>query len=160
MRLRRIAVLVACALAPINLFGCGDVDVVTASYANLQEAREAGAISRGWMPEGLPPGAHDIREAHGVDTNRRWALFSFPPAERPVLERLLERGETSLMGEVCDVPGRLEWWPVLLRGTLDDEQIRSAGLRAYRAADGNLLFAVNWKQGRAYYWTPPSGDRP
>ena len=50
-----------------------------------------------------------------------------------------------------DIPGRIEWWPVILRGTLDAERIQATGLRAYRARSGGLVFAVNWKQGRAYY---------
>ena len=140
---------------------CRDIDVVTASYATLDEAAEAGAVDRGWVPKGLPPGTRDIREGHDLDSNRRWALFSFPTTEAPALQRLLEPTEMSLDGQVCDAPGRIEWWPVLLRGRLDAERIRAAGLRAYRSADGSLLFAVNWNQGRAYYWTPASaGGRP
>jgi hypothetical protein len=45
---------------------------------------------------------------------------------------------------------------VILRGTLDGERIRATQLRAYRAREGNLIFAVNWNQGRAYFWTPPA----
>ena len=140
---------------------CRDIEVVTASYSTLEEAADAGAVDGGWIPKELPPGSHDIREAHDLDSNRRWALFSFPTNEAPVLQRLLEPTEMSLEGQVCDAPRRIEWWPVLLRGQLDAERIRAAGLHAYRSADGSLLFAVNWNQGRAYYWTPASaGGRP
>jgi hypothetical protein len=51
-----------------------------------------------------------------------------------------------------DVPGRIEWWPVQLRGRLDEERIRATGLRAYHSTDRALVFLVNWSQGRAYYW--------
>lgn len=136
--------------------GCRDLDVVTASYATLQEAQQAGAVERGWLPPGLPAGTFDIREAHSTDTNRRWGLFSFPPEGSSSLRRLLEPTEASLAGQVCDAPGRIEWWPVLLRGELDEERIRAAGLRPYRTTDGTLLVAVNWSQRRAYYWTPAS----
>ena len=30
---------------------------------------------------------------------------------------------------------------------------KATGLRAYRARDGELLFVVQWNQGRAYYWS-------
>ena len=36
---------------------------------------------------------------------------------------------------------------------LDHDRIMATGLEAYAAREGNLIFAVNWKQGRAYYWT-------
>jgi hypothetical protein len=140
---------------------CRDIDVVTASYSTLKEAEQAGAVERGWMPGGLPSGAYDIREAHDLDTRRRWALFSFPPTEAAMLRRLLQPTEMSLEGQACDAPRRIEWWPVLLRDRLDADRIRAAGLHAYRSGDGSLLFAVNWNQGRAYYWTPASaGGRP
>lgn len=139
---------------------CRNIDVVTATYSTLADAREAGAVARGWLPNGLPAGTYDIREAHDLDSNRRWGLFSFPVAEAATLKRLLQSGEISLDNEVCDVPRRIEWWPVLLRGQLDGERIRATGLRAHRSADESLLFAVNWNQGRAYYWTPASRRRP
>ena len=132
---------------------CRNLDVVTASYATLAQARAAGAIERGWVPEGLPEGSYELREAHDLDTNRRWGLFSFPPAEREALRALLEPAEVSLTGVSVDIPSRIEWWPVLLRGALDHEQIKTTGLKAHRAVQGDLLFVVNWEQGRAYYWT-------
>lgn len=131
--------------------GCRDVEVVTASYATLAEAAAAGAVERGWVPRGLPPGTREIREAHDLDTSRRWGLFNFPPAEADALKALLD-AELSLDGQRCDPPRRIEWWPVLLRGVLDGEQIRATGIRAYRAREGGLIVAVNWKQGRGYYW--------
>lgn len=131
---------------------CRDFDVVTASYRTLADARAAGAIERGWVPDGLPEGTYELREAHDLDSNRRWGLFNFPPGEADALRDLLEHSETSLEGLRCDIPSRIEWWPVLLRGRLDPERIRTTGLRAYRARRGDLLFVVQWEQGRAYYW--------
>lgn len=59
----------------------------------------------------------------------------------------------SIEGLRCDVPPRIEWWPVLLRGQLDPARVSDTGLAAYRSVDGGLVFLVNWKQGRAYYWS-------
>ena len=131
---------------------CRNVNVVTASYSSRQEASAAGAISNGYLPVGLPPGARDIREAHDPQTRRRWALFSFPPAERAHVEALVEPQEFPLDGQLVDVPGRIEWWPVLLRNKLDAERIRATGLLTYKGRSGDL-YAVNWNQGRAYVWT-------
>ncbi len=141
------------ALLLLALAGCRDLDVVTASYNTLADAREAGAIARGWLPDGLPPGTTDLREAHGLDTHARWGLFSFPVAESSHLEALLESAEMPLAGQRCSPPRRIEWWPILLRGDLDAERIAAAGLKAHRTRDGALIVAVNWNQGRAYYWS-------
>jgi hypothetical protein len=145
-----------CALLVLFLIGvvaCSDLEVVTETYATLEEAKKTGAIERGWVPDGLPPGTTDLRDAHDLDSNRQWGLFMFPQAEGDVLRQLLQPDEVSLTGRTIDIPGRVEWWPVLLRGSLDDEKIKSTGLRAYRSVRGDRLFLVNWQQGRAYYWT-------
>jgi hypothetical protein len=140
-------------LIGLGVLGCRNVDVVTASYATLEEARRDGAIARGWIPEGLPPGTHEIREAHDLDSNRRWGLFNFPMEESDVLRRLLKAQERPLAGMRLDAPARIEWWPVLLRGALNPETIAATGLQAYESINGDLIFIVNWKQGRAYYWS-------
>jgi hypothetical protein len=131
---------------------CRDLDVVTHSYATLEEARREGAVDHGWIPTWLPPDAREIREAHDLDANRQWGLFNFPQSQRETLRQRLSSDEVSLSGMRIDIPGRVEWWPVLLRGALDEKQTRATGLRAYRATQGNLMFLVNWDQGRAYFW--------
>src|SRR3712207_6835183 len=98
--MRRVSSLLPVAFAFIVLSGaCRNLDVVTASYGSLAEAEGAGAIAQGWMPSGLPPGTHDIREAHGAESRRRWGLFSFRAGEEPVLKRILEGDEMSLDGQ-------------------------------------------------------------
>jgi hypothetical protein len=146
------ALLVSLVFGMLASSGCRDVDVVTESYATLAEATAARAIERGWIPRGLPPGALEIREAHDLDSNRRWGVFSFPQNEADALRGTLG-AELSLAGHTCNPPRRIEWWPVLLRERLDAERITATGLRAYQAREGGLIFAVNWNQGRAYYWT-------
>lgn len=131
---------------------CAGINSQTHSYATLDEARKAGAIHQGWLPDGLPPGAYEIRVAHVPGGTRRWGLFNFPPDEGPVLKGVLAPEEVDLDGQRMDIPARIEWWPVALRGTLDGEQLGLTGLRGYRTRDGALLVAVNWNQGRAYYW--------
>ena len=142
------ALAAALALAP----GCRDIDVVTEAYATLTEAQAAGAVDRGWLPRGLPPGTRDLRVAHDLDSNRRWGLFDFPPGQAEAL-RALTGAEVSFDGLTCNPPRRIEWWPVLLRERLNATQIEATGLRGYSARDGDLMYAVNWAQGRAYYWT-------
>jgi hypothetical protein len=142
-----------CALAiVIAMSGCRDVDVVTEAYATLGEAQTAGAVDRGWLPRGLPPGTRELRVAHDLDSDRRWGLFDFPPDEGDRLRALLGE-EISVYGLTANPPRRIEWWPVLLREQLDGERIKATGVRGYAAKEGGLVFAVNWAQGRAYYWS-------
>jgi len=138
-------------LAATLFAGCRNLDVITESYATLAEATAAGAVDRGWLPRGLPAGTRELRIAHDLDSNRRWGLFNFPEAEGEALRALIG-SEISFDGLTCSPPRRIEWWPVLLRERLDAERIKSTGLRGYAAKDG-LILAVNWAQGRAYYWT-------
>ncbi len=139
-------------LAVVLIQGCAGMNSQTYAYATLDEARSAGAIAKGWVPEGLPPGSHDLRVAQLPGSTEHWGIVNFPRAERDALRALLQPGEISLTGEHCATPGRIEWWPVLLRGSLDAERLAATGIQGYRARSGNLLFAINWSQGRAYYW--------
>jgi len=148
---RACALAVAAAVGTMSS-GCRDRDIVTNSYATLAEARDAGAPGRGDIPPGVPEGAHDIRTASDLDSGRRWGLFNFLARDADALRAMLTAEETSLAGVECDIPGRIEWWPIVLRGTVDAEQAKAAGLQSYRSRQGGLIVVVNWKQGRAYYW--------
>jgi len=132
---------------------CSGIKSQTNSFASLAEAQQAGAVRNGWIPDGLPQGSHDIREGHVPGTRQRWGLFEYPHAEETVLRGLLQSEEISADGQQCDVPARIEWWPLILRGQLDGPRLAATGVHVYRAKEGDLLFAVNWNQGRAYYWS-------
>ena len=133
------------------MIACIGVNAKTATFATLAEAQPA--IDRGWIPRDLPRAAYEIRAAYVPDGWQRWGIINFPAAGAAELRALLQPEEISLQGIRCDVPGRIEWWPVQLRQDLDAERIAATGAKAYRALTGNLIFVVNWSQGRAYYWT-------
>lgn len=147
------AFLAGVCLASLVLSGCAGPAVHTASYATLAEARTAGAIDKGWVPADLPEGAYELRAAYAIDGWERWGLFNFRPADAGALRSVLASEEITLAGTRMEIPGRIEWWPVILRGDLDAERIAATGLRAYHARAGGRIFGVNWDQGRAYYWT-------
>jgi hypothetical protein len=150
-RVTRTAGLVA--VCTLLAAGCTSLNSQTNSFNTLEDARRAGAISSGLLPDGLPPGTRDIRTVHVPGSTKRWGLFNFPPGEGEGLKRILAPEDVPLAGQYLEVPGRIEWWPVALRGALDAERIAITGLRAYRTTDQSLVVAVNWKQGRAYYWS-------
>jgi hypothetical protein len=131
---------------------CAEIKSQTYMYGTLEEARQAGAVERGWLPDRLPPGSREIRVAVVPERPDRWGLFNFPPDEGEYLERLLAPGEIDFEGVRVSIPARIEWWPVALRGPLDGERLGLTGLKGYRSADNLFIVAVNWNQGRAYYW--------
>lgn len=132
--------------------GCSGVNARTNAFNTLAEAQQAGAIAQGLVPDGLPPGTRDIRTGHVPGEGGHWGLFNFPPDQDAALKRILQPEEISLAGQEVAVPGRIEWWPRALRGTLDADRLEATGLKAYRSIDGARILAVNWSQGRAYYW--------
>lgn len=131
------------------LGGCGDLRVKEGVFNNLDDARTAGAIAGGWVPDGLPKDVNDLREGHMPD-GRHWGVFAFPRTEESAIRALL--GQEITGGTLtCDPPGRLEWWPRLLQSPVNVEQVRMTGFKIYRAPD-TRIYVVNWGQGRAYYW--------
>lgn len=137
----------------LPLFACSGPTVHTATYATLKEARGSGAVQTGKVPALLPENAYELRAAYATTGWQRWGIINFRAEDAQALREVLHPDEISLAGTVMDIPGRIEWWPVLLRGRLDTERIATTGLHAYRAKTDALVFAVNWNQGRAYYWT-------
>ena len=141
---------VAAALALLTC-ACSGLDVKTATYANMAEAKPA--IDAGLMPPGLPLASYELRAAYVEDGWQRWGIINFPAEAAGDLRSLLNPEEISLSGVRVTIPPRVEWWPVQLRQTLDDERVKATGAKAYRSQNGKLIVVVNWPQGRAYYWT-------
>ena len=137
-------------VATLAASACTGVNAKTATFGTLAEAR--GAIDQGWIPVGLPSRSYELRAAYVPDSWQRWGIINFPAEASAELKALLEPAEISLAGVRCDIPGRIEWWPVQLRQQLDAERISATGAKAYRGRSGNLIWVVNWTQGRAYYW--------
>jgi hypothetical protein len=144
---------VIASVALLVLAGCSGRNVQTATFATLDEARTAGAVDKGWVPSILPDKAYELRAAYAVNGHQRWGLFNFRPEDGDALRAVLQPEEIPLEQTALDVPGRIEWWPVILRGQVDAERARATGMRAYRAKSAPLIVAVNWNQGRGYYWT-------
>jgi hypothetical protein len=144
------AVAILAVLALSVLGGCSDLRVKEGIYTTLDEATAAGAIQAGWVPAGLPASTGDLREGHLPD-GRHWGVFTFAPRDADAVRALLGSEITS--GTIsCDAPGRLEWWPRILHSPIDVTGVGSTGFRLYHDRGGSAIFAVNWGQGRAYYW--------
>jgi hypothetical protein len=140
-------------LVVIGLLGvlasCSDLRVKVDVFDNVDEARAAGAVAAGWVPDALPKSVSDLREGHLPD-GRYWGVFTFPHADEAAVRALL--GDEITSGTLkCDPPGRLEWWPQIVQSPVNVEQVRTTGFRLFHGKDART-YVVNWGQGRAYYW--------
>ena len=64
-----------------KVIGAGGPDTKISHHASLADARQAGVIERGWVPELLPAGSNDITEIHDLDRNTGTGTFRFPSAD-------------------------------------------------------------------------------
>ena len=142
----RLAVALCTAFAAAS---CGDLRVMIGVFNTAADARAGSAIADGWVPDGIPAGATDLRAGYLPD-GRHWGVFAFPRADEPAV-RALTREEITSGTLACEPPGRLEFWPRVLFTPVDVERVRATGFRLYRGADART-YAINWGQGRAYYW--------
>lgn len=136
-------------LTMLAIAGCSDLKVKMAVFNTADEARKGGAVTAGWVPDGVPIAATDLRAGYMPD-GRHWGVFAFRAGDDAAVRGLTREEITSGTLE-CRPPGRLEFWPRVLLTPVDVEQVRSTGFRIYRGVDGRT-YAINWGQGRAYYW--------
>jgi len=148
--LRAPFVLSVLVLTVLMVPGCSDLRVKEGIYTNLDDAKASGAIQSGWVPASLPADAADLREGHLPD-GRNWGVFTFTPGDADSVRALLGPEITATPPE-CQAPGRLEWWPRLLHTPIDLDRVKSTGFHLYTERGGQRAFAINWGQGRAYYW--------
>jgi len=62
------------------LNGCSDV--YSAKFTDVDEASEAGAFIRGWLPDWLPSNAVNIYEIHNLDTNVQAFSYQLPEIQK------------------------------------------------------------------------------
>jgi hypothetical protein len=144
----RIAVCLA--LLATLVVACDDLRVKEGVYTNMAEARADGAVSAGRVPGALPADAADLRVGY-VPDGRHWGVFTFKAADVAAVRALIG-AEITAAPPSCDPPGRLEWWPKLVRSPIDVARVNSTGFHLYGARTPGLVFVINWGQGRAYYF--------
>jgi hypothetical protein len=128
--------------------GCSDVK--ESAYATMQDARQAGAVDHGWLPDFLPNSARSIREMHNIDTNQVWCTFEFSARDRPTLQAALSPlTVVEIRGKEVRSAGK-SWWPAVLEGRLDPAAVDRAGLKVY--SSGVLVVAVDWDRSRAFMY--------
>ncbi len=164
-RLRAGVVLVsACIAASAFLQACSDRQ--ESSYASLNDAINAGEVTRGWIPDYLPRSSHAIRIIYDPSSPRTWCAFEFFPADSGDLKRNLT-SVNALPERVkhVDDPG-LSWWPRILKGDIDVARFHRDGFDAYVAEEPDIqssndvvLFAIDWAKGRGFFYRTPGASR-
>ena len=149
--------------------GCGDRE--ESYYPSLSEADKAGAIARGWVPDDLlPASSRTIHVVGELSPSTEWCAFEFVSTDSEKLLKNLKHIDV-LPRSVKRIPSPgVSWWPSVLKGTLDLEKIHNAGFQLYvieRPATAVtmeiLLFAIDWPQGRGFFYLtgePDSAQSP
>jgi hypothetical protein len=135
-----------------QLWSVGCSDRREASFATPKEARNAGAVAKGWIPGDLPDSATELREVHDVDTNEVWGTFRLYTNEPGTIG--LSRIEASrINGHSVRAP-RVTWWPEKLSGSLDARSLEKDGFELY-AARGQTEFwiAINQQTHQGFFWS-------
>ena len=131
----RIKILFSLMFIMFYSVGCLPGETPEQAYTGYDEAKADGAIGRGWIPEGLPETAVDIREKHNLDNNASILVF--------------DAGESFTLPEGCDTATEAPkaslsagWWPAA----------EVAELPAYHCSDG--LLATDETSSQVYFWRP------
>jgi hypothetical protein len=148
-----------CVAALSGLLGCGGYHHESL-YTSLADADKAGAITHGWIPDDVLPGSsRAIHEVHELLPSTEWCAFEFFPTDSQGLRKNL-RSIDALPPSVRHVPNlNVSWWPTVLEGNLDVEQIHKTGFELYTVVRPEtsvttevLLFAINWTRGRGFFY--------
>lgn len=137
---------IAVGLMAAGLYTCARMDEMESTYAGYDAVVADGAIHRGWVPPWLPRSATDIHELHNLDTNARWMVFSFDPADARFA------GHCSPLRDTFPPMPRKRprrWWP----GRLVEGEPWDAGLEGFNCAEGEYL-VVDRHTRKAWFWVP------
>ena len=126
------------------LVGCDNIDVVEVAYTDIGDATSEGAVSRGWVPEWLPPSATDLRQIYSLDTNESALSFNFSQESwRPPTDC-----NTIAPEELIPSRYQRDWWPAGV--TVADEHVLFS-CPPYNSHTSTFV-AVHRKVSSALHW--------
>jgi hypothetical protein len=144
----------------VSLAGCDDYFDFSSSsrYSNLEQARVDGAVERGWLPKSIPSSAHDIVEAHNIDTNQIFVSFQYDGNDGAQFIAGCTATESPHFPSGQRALELAPWWSPAL---VDDPDIRlPAEVRIYHCrkmihagAETEAYVALNSGDKRVWYWT-------
>lgn len=128
-------------------------------YATLAEARQAGAVERGWIPAWVPQGATELEEAHDPETGRQRLKFRAPAAELAALGGALPRLHVSRICPSRGAPAIEGSWPEAVEEGSAAWKLRY--LSATSPEGRSLAVAIEGTSSTVYAWScaGPAGSR-
>lgn len=136
----RVVILALVSVCAVLLCACDlPSDTVESEYATLAEARQDDLFDRGWLPDILPPSAHDIRTRNNLDHNISTGEFSFDPRDAPAFVARLKPGA---------LPGMkfADW-----NATVDAQAADGRRAWSYRGGEYGWVFFCNLREGYCEY---------
>jgi len=134
-------------------------DVTESSYSSLSNAKDRGAVERGWVPALLNEEIFNIREIHNIDTNERWGTFQFTKGKNPVDTSKLTTVSAAEVAKQAFREPAVSWWPSILRLPIAELKLSQSGFQIYTDSEARLLFAYNSGKGIGYFWSVDQGTR-
>lgn len=149
-------------IGAVVIGGCsGDfVETTTNQYSNYKEAVTDGALQRGWLPRNIPDSAHEITEAHNVDTNEVLAKFKFDRVDMNNLLRQCAKTTDLQLPSAARAKKIAAWWPEMLT---DKSSVQLPNtMQAYRCSkmphaenEFDATMILDMQGQTAWYWIEP-----
>ncbi|MDH3975804.1 MAG: hypothetical protein OEV42_16140 [Deltaproteobacteria bacterium] len=128
----------------LGLIACSDV--VDEVYKDLSEAKEAGAIQRGWIPAWLPATSYKIKETHDLDTNKSILMWKFDKEEKWKVPTSCHQIRPL---EVRGPAINRSWWPP----DLPESQVQTYAYVYYECEEGAFM-AHKPDSYKMFFWQP------
>lgn len=152
----RIALFVSIvAIGGFVLFQYSWLDRVSAYYPSYASAERNGAISRGWIPEFIPPSATEIHEEHDLDTNQVWIRFRVPGTDVHRMVQAMRRLPDDEVLSLKYISPQEGWWfEALVQQTPANDNALNAEIYTSNCLDdkGRAFIAVDRVQPLVFYW--------
>lgn len=164
--MKQLTAAISCLFLSLILVGCHSHDQ-DSFYAVLADARKAGEIDRGWIPDFIPGSSRSIHEVHDLSPSKVWCAFEFDPSDTGSLRSNLKSVDSQ--GPVAGYVSSPHepWWPRTLQGNLDASKVHGAGLQIYtveipvtQVENEIMLFAIDWSNGHGYFTNAWDGAEP
>ena len=140
-------------MAVVVLANVACSDVTESSYSSASDAKDRGAVERGWVPALLNEETFNIREIHNIDTNETWGTFQFTKGKNPVDPSKLTAVSSEEVGKRHFREPVVNWWPSTLRVPIAELKLSQAGFQIYTDSEARLFFAYNVGSGTGYFWS-------
>lgn len=140
------------------IVACGN-NLRESSYRTLADARNDGAIDRGWLPDYLRQSSREIHEIHRIEHPKTWCSFKFLANDSESLRRTLKSLDKSQLAGMRIEDPSVSWWPAEFDGNLQVGKVNQEGyelLGVDESTGGNrtlvYLFLIDWSKGRAFFY--------